>query len=273
MKQCRNREPDQDDDAEADTIVSEDGEAVLPDVAHQEVDAVYAHDIGDDHTEDQIEELRAGEGEAELDELQEARTEHDRYRQEEGKLCSRCTCDADQHRAEDRRARTGGTRNQCEALEETDIDRGAHIQILQTIDVKIDRFVPLLDQNEEHAIQDQHQRHDEAVIEVLIQEVIEEDTDDGRRDAGDDDLDPEIDAGWHEADASIRATTRKRPELTEEGGDDCEDRAQLDHDLEDLIVLIRLVQPDQLIDENHVSCTGDRKPLGEALHESEYDNF
>ena len=139
--------------------------------------------------------------------------------------------------------------------------------------MKIDRFVSLLDQNKEHTIQDQHQRHDEAVIEILVQEIIEEDADDGRRDAGDDDLDPEVDPGRHETDASVRATTRKWPELTKEGSDDREDRAQLDHDLEDLVILIRLIQPDQFIHEDHMSGTGDRKPLGKALHESEYDDF
>ena len=139
--------------------------------------------------------------------------------------------------------------------------------------MKIDRFVPLLDQNKEHTIQDQHQRHDETVVQILVQEVIEKDADDGGRDTGDDDLDPEVDPGRHKTDASVRATTRKWPELTGKGGDDREDRAQLDHDLEDLVILIRLIQPDQFIHKDHMSGAGDREPLGKALHESEYDDF
>ena len=71
----------------------------------------------------------------------------------------------------------------------------------------------------------------------------------------------------------LRILLMERPETVPEQHDDCENRPELDDDHEHFLECIRHVEPDELIQEDHMSGGTDRQPFGNSLNDSEQDNL
>ena len=165
---------------------------MLLDVVHQEADGQN----GDDKRHDAADQQRAGlanrkdaAARQELDELEARRARHDRDGQEEGELGRAGAAHAAEQAADDGGAAAGGAGDERQHLPRTDEKRlpvgdaaqlggGGHAGAA-------------LDEDERDAVDDQHDRDDDAVIKMCVDPVVQRQTQHGGGQAGDDDLEPQ----------------------------------------------------------------------------------
>ena len=87
---------------------------------------------------------------------------------------------------------------------------------------------------------------------------------------GDDDLAPEIEC---RAPLCLRLALKERVEFFEVQHDDGKNRAELNHNEEHIHECRRHIEPNELIDEDHMPRTRDRQPLRQSLHDAQNDNL
>ena len=177
------------------------------------------------------------------------------------------------------------TRDDGEALEQSDLQRGNRAYLVDGLDgkhlvgtrlvVKLSGVVDVLDvqapitsleHDEDDAVENEHRRDDPGVVQVLGHPVIEEQADDGRGNAADDDHAPQTPSALA---LRGRLLAREGIELREVEDDHGHDRPDLDHDEEELEEGRRHVELDEFVDENHVTRRGDRQPFGQPLDKAD----
>ena len=75
------------------------------------------------------------------------------------------------------------------------------------------------------------------------------------------------------APASGFTFTMKRPEIPEIDDDNRKDCTELDDNFKNILEIICHIQLNKLIYQNHVAGAADRKPLGNALYDTQQDNL
>ena len=130
--------------------------------------------------------------------------------------------------------------------------------------------IAALEHDEHHAVQDEHGRHGHLVVEVLVHQIVEQEADDGSRDAAD----------GHHAPQTPRALLldgvllrRERVQLVEVQDEHGHDGAQLDDHEEQGQKLVGHLQLHELVHEDHMAGRGDGQPFGDALHDADEEGL
>ena len=271
------QEVDEHHRAEHDPVPAKRLEVVLFDKVHQEFDREQGDNKRRDHPDQQDCEFAACEqrqaGLILVDpvgaDLQDADADHRRDRQEERELRGDCAGAPDDHRAQNRRAGAGRAGDDGEHLEQADQKRRLVGEIVERVDLRGAR--PALDHQEEHTVDNQHQRHNDVVHQVFVHDVVEQQTDHCGRDARYDHLEPHLP---RIAALLLRLGLEcKRVELLEEHHHHGDDRAQLDHIQEHIHERLADVELDKLIHQNHVARAADGQPLRDPLDDPEEDRL
>ncbi len=258
-------------DTKNNTIPAEHLEIVFLDEAHQETDDEQrGHERGDcadaeDH------QLGGCKRKAELENLEQACTEHDRNGQKERKLRSHSARYAEQQCADDGRA---GTREVArehsrDQLEHADHKYGRVSKLSECIDARRLALMRVLHQNECCAEHDQRDGNRLVIVEQFFKQVVPLETDDCCRNARYQNFDPQLDGIHIQHDGCTAVTALsplKRENLSPEQDNNREYRTELNNHLEHAVKRFRHVQLYKLIEQNHVSGTADRQPLGDALY-------
>ena len=148
------------------------------DVGYQEFDGDDGYDKCHDHPENKNHEFIGSEVEAEFDQLQKARTCHDRNAHKEGKLSSNSTRGADEHPPDDGRAGAGGPRDEREYLEAADFEGGHWGHVFKAVDgrlIVVFGFNP----NKDNPINNESDGNDHIIIEVFVKPVVQRKPNDG----------------------------------------------------------------------------------------------
>ena len=257
-------------DTEDNTIPAEHLEIVLLDKAHQETDDEQrGHERGD-CTDTEDHQLGGCKRKAELENLEQACAEHDRNGQKERKLCSHSARHAEQQRADDGRAGTRSAREHSrDQLEHTNHKYGRISKLSKCVDARRLALMGILDQNECCAEHDQRDGNRLVIVEQFFKQVVPLETDDRRRNTSYQNLDPQLDGIHIQYDGCAAVTALspfKRENLSPEQDNNREYRTELNNHLEHAVKRFRHVQLHKLIEQNHVSGTADRQPLGDALY-------
>ena len=125
-----------------------------------------------------------------------------------------------------------------------------------------DRGVDPLDQEDQDPAYDHRRDHDPVREEISLDDVVQERTQDRRREEGHDDREREA-----ARTRIVRQADQRSPQPAEIEHADGEDGAELDDDLED--VGQRLRQTDDAVGEDQVAGRGDGQKLGQALDDAE----
>ena len=134
----------------------------------------------------------------------------------------------------------------------------------------------LFSNDKEHTVQDQHHRNRRIIIKMFIQPVIERQSDNDRGNAGHQDLEPHGELPSVQIPVYpllLPVCPLKRPELSEIQKNDSEDRAELDDNEEHVPVVLRDIELQELLDQDHVAGRTDREPLRDAFNDAQYDDF
>ena len=264
-------------DTEDNTIPAEHLEIVLLDKAHQETDDEQrGHERGDcadaeDH------QLGGCKRKAELENLEQTCTEHDRNGQKERKLRSHGARHAEQQCADDGRAGARGTREHSrDQLEHADHKHGRVSKLRECVDARRLALMRILDQNECYAEHNQRDGNRLVIIEQFFKQVVSLETDDRRRNTSYQNFNPQLDGIHIQHDGCAAVTTLspfKRENLSPEQDNDREYLTELNNHLEHAVKRFRHVQLYKLIEQNHMSGTADRQPLGDALYNAEQKCF
>ena len=257
-------------DTKNNTIPAEHLEIVFLDEAHQETDDEQrGHERGDcadaeDH------QLGGCKRKAELENLEQACAEHDRNGQKERKLRSHDTRHAEQQRTNNRCAGARSVREHSRnQLEHTDHKYSRVSKLCECVDARRLALMGILDQNERHAEHDQRDGNRLVIVEQFFKQIVPLESDNRRRNASYQNLDPQLDGIHiqHDGCAAVTALSPfKRENLSPEQDNDREYRTELNNHLEHAVKRFRHVQLYKLIEQNHVSGTADRQPLGDALY-------
>ena len=207
---------------------------------------------------------------AELDHLQEARAEHDGNREEECEFRRHIARRAEEDAAQDRRARARSTRHERQHLKQTDDERRLVVEPLDLAHARRAALVVAFDDEEHDAVEDQGRRYDRRRHEVLLHELVEQESDDRRRHAGENDFVPEPPCITL---LPARLPARKRIELLEVQHDDGKDGTELYDDEEHVHKGLRYVKLDELIDEDHMPRAADRQPLCQTFDNAQNHRF
>ena len=197
--------------------------------------------------------------------FQQAGTEHHRHGQEKREFRRHRAAQADGDAAQNRRPRTAGSGKHG----------GNHLKhphpksLLIGNRRQLDRMRPMaliavFHRDKGNAERNQSQRNRPRIIEMLVYPIVQSQTDDRRRHAGQHDFAPQRHGIGLQA-----QTTGKRPKLVEIQHHHRHNRPQLDHDQKHLPKLGRHVQRHKLVQQNHMPCRTDGQPLGNALHNAE----
>ena len=257
-------------DTEDNSIPAEHLEIVLLDKAHQETDDEQrGHERGD-CTDTKNHQLGGCKRKAELENLEQACAEHDRNGQEERKLRSHSTRYAEQQRADNRCAGTRGAREHSrDQLKHADHKHGRISKLRECVDARRLALVRVLHQNECYAEHDQCDGNRLVIVEQFFKQVVPLETDDRRRNTSYQNFNPQLYGIHIEYDGRAAVTALspfKRENLSPEQDNDREYRTELNNHLEHAVKRFRHVQLYKLIEQNHVSGTADRQPLGDALY-------
>ena len=145
---------------------------MLFDKVHEETDGKDRHEEGHGQSDNKIEDFPSRKAEAELDQLEKAGPEHDRDSQKEGVFGGQLAVHAQKDAPQDGRAGPGGTGDQGQDLENAD-EKGCFDRDLgDPVDGGGKGGVSLFDDDEKHAVDDEHEGHDHIIIKMLIQPVI-----------------------------------------------------------------------------------------------------
>ena len=222
------------------------------------------------HSDTEDHQLGGCKRKAELENLEQACAEHDRNGQKEGKLRSHGTRHAEQQCADDGRAGTRGAREHSrDQLEHTYHKHGRLSKLSECVDARRLALMRILDQNKRYAEHDQRNGNRLVIVEQFFKQVVPLETNDRRRNTSYQNLDPQLDGIHiqHDGCAAVTALSPfKRENLSPEQDNNREYRTELNNHLEHAVKRFRHVQLYQLIEQNHVSGTADRQPLGDALY-------
>ena len=125
----------------------------------------------------------------------------------------------------------------------------------------------VLHQNECYAEHNQRDGNRLVIVEQFFKQVVPLETDDRRRNARYQNFDPQLDGIriQHDGCAAVTALSPfKRENLSPEQDNDREYRTELNNHLEHAVKRFRHVQFDELVEQDHMSGTADRQPLGDA---------
>lgn len=124
--------------------------------------------------------------------------------------------------------------------------------------------------DEDNAVEYEHDGYRVGVVEVFVHPVIEEQTNDSRRDAADRDHAPQPPRS---ALFSVRFLRREGIELVEIEQDDRHDSAQLDDHEEEREELIAHIELHKFVDQDHVARRRDGEPFGDAFDDADEEGF
>ena len=236
------------------------------DVVHQEADGPHAHRKGHHAAHHQHGDLGAGHGSArqrELDHLEQRGTRHDRDGQIEGELRHAGAGQAQQQAAHDGGTGAGGAGDDGQALPHAD-EQGIPVgDLLQTH--HMGRGAAVLHHQEQHTVQDEHGGHRDVIVEVRLHPVVQR-ADDQHRQGSGHHLEPQVpDTGLGDHTALPQT---KGPQLAPEQHHHSQNGTQLDDHPEHGHELLAGVEPDDLLQQDHMARGRDGQPLGDALHDA-----
>lgn len=260
------QEIEKDQRAKDDAVISKRLEVVLFNISHQELDGKDRHDKCDDHTCEQDGDLHAGIGKPEFDHFEQACTEHHRDGKEEGELRRNRTGGAQQDAAEDGCAGSGGAGDQCQHLKDADEKCGAVGEVVERPHPGRAMFIPVFHQNKQNAVEDQHDGDGHIVIENAFEQIVEQQADDRRRQAGDDYFPPER---KRVAFFDLRLFGGERVQFMEIQDDDSQDGPELNDNQKHLFERGGSVELDEFIGQDHMAGAADRQPLRDALDDAQ----
>ena len=255
------------------------------DVIHQTLDDQQGHDEGHHTANGQDTDFHAGDantGQEEFQHLDGGCAQHGGDGHEEGEFRTGRSAYADEDRTQDGRAGTGRAGHQTQALEQADeqchfvgdvvdifhlfVPEHGGGRAVAALDSPVLALVVPLHQDEGDAVDDQGDRNHDAVVQVGIHPVIQQNTHHTGGNNGGDDLEPQ---GPGLALLFLALAQGKGIQLMEEQHDDRQDGAQLDHHIEHGFEFVRGIQLDELVQQNDMSRGGHGQPLGNALHNAE----
>src|SRR5699024_11036348 len=133
-------------------------------------------------------------------------------------------------------------------------------------------FIPAFNHDERNTKDNQGNRNRSCMIEQCFKYIIKQNPDHSCRNAGQKDLSPE-DHFVHFDYRSVSVFKLKREQLIPELQYDRKNRAKLNHNKKDIDKVRASFQLDKLVQKDHVSCTADRKPFRDSLHNSKQNCF
>ena len=132
------------------------------------------------------------------------------------------------------------------------------------------RDAAVLHNEEQDAVQDQHGRNGDVIVEVIFHPVVQR-ADDKHRQGGSHHLEPQApDAGLGNDAAPLHA---KGPQLAPEQHHHRHDGTQLDDHPEHGHELFTCIEFDDLLQQDHMTGGRDGEPFGNALHNAHQDRF
>ena len=149
-------------------------------------------------------------------------------------------------------------------------------KLRECVDARRLALVRVLHQNECCAEHDQRDGNRLIIVEQFFKQVVPLETNDRRRNTSYQNFDPQLDGIHiqHDGCAAVTALSPfKRENLSPEQDNNREYRTELNNHLEHAVKRFRHVQLYKLIEQNHVSGTADRQPLGDALYNAEQKCF
>ena len=134
----------------------------------------------------------------------------------------------------------------------------------------VGRSAAVLHHEEQDAVQDQHGRNGDVIVEVIFHPVVQR-ADDKHRQGGGHHLEPQApDAGLGNDAAPLHA---KGPQLAPEQHHHRHDGTQLDDHPEHGHELFTCIEFDDLLQQDHMTGGRDGEPFGNALHNAHQDRF
>ena len=127
-----------------------------------------------------------------------------------------------------------------------------------------------LEHDEHDAVQNEHGRDGDLVIEMLVHEIVERKTEHSCRQASNDDHAPKAPRAATLVDRFAR---REGVELMEVQNDNGHDGANLDDDQEQRKERIGNLQFHELVNKNHVARRGNRQPFSNTLDQTNEQCF
>ena len=130
---------------------------------------------------------------------------------------------------------------------------------------KLPTLVPFFHHNERNAIDNQHDGHHDAVVQVRVHPVVKQHAHHAGGDDGGNDLEPQRPGLLL---LLLVFTPVEGVEFSEKQGTYSQNRPQLNHHIEHTLKFFAHVQVNKFIQQNQVSGRGYREPLCNALHDA-----
>ena len=137
-------------------------------VSQQKLDGIHGNGKGDQDPRQHIKQLDGRERQAVMKDLQKAGPKHDRNPKEKRKFRGSGPGTAKEHRPQDRRPRTGGSRDQRQKLEQADIKRVQIADLGYFFNGEIHIFVVLFQNDKKNSVNDQHGRDHIGIVKVTV---------------------------------------------------------------------------------------------------------
>ena len=238
----------QHNDTQHDAVDTEGREGMLSHILHQATDHQKADDEGHDAAHHQHADFRtrgADTGEYKFQPLDGRGAQHGGDRHEEGELRAGTAADTDENGAQNGRAGPGSAGDQAQTLEASDHQSrliGDVVDILHKPQMLA--LIPPLHQNEGNAIDNKGDGHHDAVVQVGVHPVVEQDAHNTGRDDGSYHFEPQVPGLLL---LRCRLAGGEGVQLMEEQDDHRQDGTQLDHHIEHAAKFLGDVQFDKFI--------------------------
>ena len=247
---------------------------MLSHIFHKTLDDQQAHDKADDAAHHQNTDLGTGgtdAGQQELQTLDGGSAQHGGDGHKEGEFRTGTSAHADHNSAQDGAAAAGRAGDQAEALEQADHQGSLHGDVVDILHhPKMPARILPLHQNEGDAVDDEHDAHHDAVVQMGIHPVVKQHTHHAGGNDGGDDFEPQVPGLLL---FGGRLAGSEGVQLMEKQHDDSHNGTQLDDHVKHGLEFFRNIQIDELIQQNQMTRGRNGQPLGDALHNAEENGF